>query len=262
MPSEGVPRRHLLWTSFGYRHALRVVPPGGIGAGIDPSPPKIQYIPIGAQCTTPTLLTQLGLKTATLPFDWMFSTPAFVYAILSRLLTESESLDAILDTHFFACDARATLGEVEHHTTAPEGPVLVNSAYRVSFPHNTLSDRETYRRRLARLRGLLLDPSTPLCFVYVSVSSPTRGNYTLDGSEPIQDLYGYLGQIHTLLQTKRGNASLLVFDTARPPSVVSPDPHTFRIYDLQPKSSWGELLPELLHAWGQLTQTTYTLHPT
>ena len=32
-------------------------------------------VPIGAQCTTPTIFEKRGLKKETLPFDWMFSTP-------------------------------------------------------------------------------------------------------------------------------------------------------------------------------------------
>jgi len=46
------------------------------------------YISIGAQCTTPMLFERLQVKKENLPFDWMFSTPQFVYTILKELLIE------------------------------------------------------------------------------------------------------------------------------------------------------------------------------
>jgi len=64
---------------------------------------------------TPTLFDKLQVKKETLPFDWMFSTPEFVYTILNLLLIDKKEISEIVDNHFFACDKTATLLEAEHH---------------------------------------------------------------------------------------------------------------------------------------------------
>lgn len=217
-----------------------------------------RYISIGAQCTTPTLFERAGVKRETLPFDWMISTPAFVYTILDRLLDPTTDIDALVKNEFFACDARATLVEAEHHRTSTSGSVLVNTTHSVCFPHNTPADHEMYKRRLLRLRDLLHDTSIPLCFVYVSVSSLTRGNYTLDDRHPIQDRYLYLDRMHARLISARGNVTFLIFDT-HPPSTVPSSP-TFQMYAIQPKPIWSDLLPELQTLWARLHTPPQTTH--
>jgi len=59
------------------------------------------YISIGSQCTTPTLFERLGIKKESLPFDWMFSTPQFVYMIIELLLIDMKEIDDIVDNYFF-----------------------------------------------------------------------------------------------------------------------------------------------------------------
>lgn len=81
----------------------------------------------------------LGVKKESLPFDWMLSTPQFVYTILKLLLIDKKEIDDVVDNHFFMCDKRGTLHYVEHLSLDDHGPVFVNSKYNVCFPHDTLS---------------------------------------------------------------------------------------------------------------------------
>jgi len=46
---------------------------------------NIMIISIGLQCTNATLKNEIK-KTPTLPFDWMFATPSFVFEMLELLL--------------------------------------------------------------------------------------------------------------------------------------------------------------------------------
>ena len=50
------------------------------------------YVSIGAQCTTATLFDKMNVKKYSLPFDWMFSTPEFVYTMLKYLLLEKKEI--------------------------------------------------------------------------------------------------------------------------------------------------------------------------
>jgi hypothetical protein len=71
-------------------------------------------IPIGIQCTSAMMKHEIE-KTHTLPFDWMFSTPSFVFDMLKLLLEEKCSVEELVKNHFFNCDKRANLNGVEHY---------------------------------------------------------------------------------------------------------------------------------------------------
>jgi len=204
------------------------------------------YISIGAQCATPTLFDKLQIKKESLPFDWMFSTPEFVFTILKLLLIDQKEIHDIVDNHFFACDKKATLEGLEHHTFNENGTILVNSKYNVCFPHDEISDRDKYIRRMERLKEILLDTENFLYFVYVSVASPNNGNYTLGGIEPIQNLYEYIEKINSILKDIRTSYKIIIFDTNKPPGCIPSDSLRIKYYDLQQKTAWHELLPELI----------------
>lgn len=208
---------------------------------------KYSYISIGAQCTTATLFKYLNIKKETLPFDWMISTPEFVYTILKLTLIDNLSIEDIVDSHFLNCNKKAVLDIKEHYRTSDDGNVLVNTKYNVIFPHDSLQDREKYIRRITRLKQLLLDPEYFLYFIYISTSSPTDGEYRLDHIEVIQDLYSYIFKIDELLKKYRSDYKLLVFDThasTNNSEYLNPRIITFPLHK---QKEWEFLIPELLH---------------
>lgn len=210
------------------------------------------YISIGAQCTTPILFDKLQVKKESLPFDWMFSTPEFVYTIIKFLLIDKKEIEDIVDNHFFVCDKRAELHELERHVLNENGPVLVNSKYNVCFPHDIISDRDKYIRRMERFKRILLDKNNFLYFVYVSVSSPNSGNYILDEVEPIQQLYEYTEKINSIMKHIRTKYKIIIFDTNKPSGVISSDISHMAYYDIERKDKWQELLPELIDKYNNL----------
>ena len=113
-------------------------------------------------------------------------------------------------------------------------------------PHDSISYRDKYMRRIERFKQILLDKDNFLYFVYVSVSSPTIGNYTIDGVEPIQQLYEYIEQINNILKDIRTTYKIIVFDTNKPPVVIPSDILHLMYYDLEKKNCWADLLPELI----------------
>jgi hypothetical protein len=60
----------------------------------------MNFISLGAQCSTAVLFDRLKIKTETLPFDWMFSTPEFVYKIFHFLFIENMSVEDITNNEF------------------------------------------------------------------------------------------------------------------------------------------------------------------
>ena len=113
---------------------------------------KCSYISIGAQCTTATLFKYLNIKKETLPFDWMISTPEFIYTILKLILVDNISIEDVVDMYFLNCNKRAVLLTKEQYQIRDDGNILVNTKYNVIFPHDSLADREKYIRRIIRLK--------------------------------------------------------------------------------------------------------------
>jgi hypothetical protein len=204
------------------------------------------YISIGSSCTAATLFQRLKVKKETLPFDWMFSTPEFVYTIFSLLFIEQKEINDIVDNYFFVCDKKASIHGLEHHIINEEGSVLVNSRYSVCFPHVSISDRDKYIRRMQRLKEFIYNKDKFIYFVYVSPSSQTKGNYTLDGAEPIQDVYEYIEKMNIILKTIRSNYKILVFDTNKPSHIIQSDVSNIAYYDIKKQDNWMRLLPELI----------------
>lgn len=218
------------------------------------------YISIGAQCTTATLFDRLHVKKETLPFDWIVSTPEFVYTILNLLLIDEKEISDIVDNHFFVCDKTATFLEVEHFVLNENGAVLVNSKYNVCFPHDTIDDRDKYIRRMERLKKIILDKDNFIHFVYVSVSSPTDGNYTLDGIEPIKNIYEYIEKINSIIKKIRSNYRIFVFDTNKPSDCQPSDDLHIKYYDINKRKIWTELMPELCCICNDLIDTVECLN--
>ena len=157
-------------------------------------------IPIGIQCATTTFKNKIQ-KTHTLPFDWMFATPRFVFEILVLLLEQNMNLEELVKNHFFYCEKRANMTEVEHYYTCDDGFALYNSKYNVIFPHdeNNIENINKYIRRFERLKDIILHSNEELCFIYTSPSSSKSGNFTIDGNIVINDVYLYLSKIYSLI---------------------------------------------------------------
>ena len=201
------------------------------------------YISIGTQCTALGVLTEMYIRGKSLPFDWRFSTPEFVYTILRLLLVDNAEIDYIVDSHFFACDKKASLDTQEHYSIDPDGSALFNSKYRVCFPHrlsspeDPVSERDKYITRLIRLKELLLDKNNFIYLIYVSLCSYSGlGNYTIDNEDVIKDLYQYIHKIDVLLKNIMvDNYKILVFDVAEVKENKIESDTTLYI-DLQPSS--------------------------
>ena len=204
------------------------------------------YISIGSQCTTPTLFNRLQMGKKSLPFDWMFSTPQFVYTILKLLLIDKIEINDLVDNHFFACDKRARWfpQEPAHYINTINGDVLINSKYNVAFPHDTISDREKYIRRLERLQQLILDESIFIYFVYVSV--PRSNYFMVNEIEPIEELYEYIEKINNIIKSIRTKYKIIIFDTNKPVEVKNTDLLHIEYYDIGKQNGWMEMLPELV----------------
>jgi hypothetical protein len=203
------------------------------------------YISLGMQCAVPTVLGNLGLKKETLPFDWMLSSPKFVFTMLDLLLNKNLDTDNLVREHFFKCNKRAVIGNVEHHVEAENGNVLYNEEYKVLFPHDAYDEEniQKYINRFNRLKRLILDETNELVFIYISQSSLNGGNLTINGEEVIQDVYKYLSKIYDLILQNRKNCKVVVFD-----SILTEDISNLNkgidLITIQPTNIFISMMPE------------------
>ncbi len=200
-------------------------------------------IPIGIQCTSAMMKNEIE-KTHTLPFDWMFSTPSFVFDMLKLLLEEKCSVEELVKNHFFNCDKRANLNGVEHYYICEDGFAFVNTKYNVLFPHdeNNMDTIHKYIRRFERLKEILLHSTECLYFIYTSQSSLEHGNFTIDGATVIHDVYFHLSKIYTLIGKYRSNYKMIVFDAIQNEAVVD---QNITLIQLNKGNGMLELLPQM-----------------
>ena len=113
------------------------------------------------------------------------------------------------------------------------------------FPHDNINEKEKYYKRLERLKKIILDENNFICLVYVSVSSLDSGNYTLDGIEPIKNIYENIEKINKMLKRIRNNFKIVVFDTSKPIEMILLDDNVF-VYELNKQNVHDDLMPELI----------------
>jgi len=199
-------------------------------------------IPIGIQCTSAIMKGEIE-KTHTLPFDWMFSTPSFVFEMLQLLLEKKCSVEDLVKNHFFKCDKRANLHGAEHYCTCDDGFAFVNTTYNVVFPHdtNTMDTIEKYIRRFERLKEILYSTEC-IYFIYTSQSSLENGNFTLDGVPVIKDVYFHLSNLYTLIGKFRNNYKMIVFDAIQEETGLD---ENITLIPLNKCNYMTELLPQM-----------------
>lgn len=204
-------------------------------------------IPIGMQCTTATFKSRYE-RTYTLPFDWMFTSPSFVYEMLVLLLEQNVNIEYLVKEHFFYCDKRASMTGLEHYYTCDNGFALYNSKYNVIFPHdeNNIDTINKYIRRFIRLKHIILNTTECLYFIYTSQSSLESGNFTIDGNNIIKDVYFHLSNIYSLIRKFRNNYKLILFDAIQDEDISLLD-ENITLIKLDKRDSWKELLPQMIN---------------
>lgn len=203
-------------------------------------------IPIGIQCTNATFKKNFE-NTYTLPFDWMLSTPLFVFEMLELLLEKNINIEDLVKNHFFYCEKRVKLNGLEHYICDNNGFALFNTKYNVIFPHdeNNIDSINKYIRRFERLKDIILNSTECLYFIYTSQSSLESGNFTIDGKIVINDVYVYLSKIYKLISKFRNNYKIILFDAIQEEQISLLD-ENITLIKLNKCNSWSELVPQMI----------------
>ena len=203
-------------------------------------------ISIGLQCTNATFKKQIE-STKSLPFDWMFATPFFVFTMLELLLEKNINIEDLVRNHFFCCEKKASLYKVEKYYTCDNGSALYNTKYNVIFPHDTynIDTINKYIRRFERLKDIILNSTEFLYFMYTSQSSLESGNFTIDDNIVINDVYIYLSKIYKLISNFRDNYKIILFDAIQEEQIEVLD-NNIKLVRLNKCDGWHLLVPQLM----------------
>lgn len=203
-------------------------------------------IPIGIQCTNATLLKNNNKRFHSFPFDWMFSTPKFIFEMLELLLQNNISIDDLVLNHFLYCEKKARNDIPEHYYTCENGFALYNSKYNVIFPHDHYNTEtiNKYIRRFERLKDIIINTKEELCFIYISPSSSENGNFTIDGKKVVCDVYLYLSKIYELIGKYNNNYKIIFFDALKEESKELLNKN-ISLYELNKCNVWGQLLSQI-----------------
>ncbi len=202
-------------------------------------------IPIGLQCTVGAFKQEFE-NSETLPFDWMFAHPKFVYEMLVLLLEKNIEISELVRAHFFNCSKYTKFMSCEHHVTCDTIEIPYNTIYDVIFPHDVCNEETIakYIRRFERLKILILRSSEKLNFVYISQSSNGAGNFTIDGRCVVNNVYENLNKINELIGRFRNNYKVFVFDTLQEENTELLNPNICLV-KLEARDNWSALMPQL-----------------
>lgn len=203
-------------------------------------------IPIGVQCSTTRFIKHVNKSKETLPFDWMFSTPKFVFEMLTLLLEKNMNIEELVKNHFFYCEKRASLNRPEHYYTCKYGNASYNTKYNVIFPHDevNIENINKYIRRFERLKHIIINSVEEIYFIYTSPSSIKNGNFTIDNNIVIQDVYFYLSEIYNLIAKFRNNYKIIAFDAINQEPIEQLNEKII-LCKLNKCNVWYELLPQM-----------------
>ena len=201
-------------------------------------------ISIGLQCTNATIKKEIE-NTPTLPFDWMFATPSFVFEML-ELLLENINIEILVKNYFFNCEKRANVNSSKQFYTCDNGFALYNTKYNVIFPHDkhNIDTINKYIRRFERLKDIILNSPECLYFIYTSQSSLKKGNFTIDGNIVVNDVYINLSKIYKLIGKFRNNYKIILFDAIQEEEIYLLDKN-ITLFKLDKCTSWSGLVSQM-----------------
>lgn len=198
------------------------------------------------QCTGPEILRLHNLRSHAYPFDWVLSTPKFVYQLLLLLLEIEMPVEQIVNDYFLQIDKKVDFKIVEQYYCCDNGVSLCNTKYNVVFPHDKLNDdtRAKYMRRFQRLKDVILNENEKICFIYTSQSSLKNGNYTIEDKNILTDVYLYLNLIYELIKRHRSDFHFYIFDSIHneDKSILNKN---IRLFELSSCYDWGEMVKQM-----------------
>ena len=109
---------------------------------------NINYISLGFQCTSSSILKQLNLRKYSYPFDWIISNPKNILLLL-KLLFRYDNIENFVKNHFLVFDKKLSFIKPECFIENINSNIGYNSNLKFIFPHDNY-DEETINKYIRR----------------------------------------------------------------------------------------------------------------
>lgn len=177
-------------------------------------------IPIGVHFTDAVFKREINKESEPFPFDWMISTPSFVFEMLTLLLEKNIDIRTLVIEHFFRFDKKLRyIGVNENYMTIDKNDIdpnyiIYNEKYDALFPnveYNEITINK-YIESFDKLKNIILNshPKEELKLIYTSEYSSL---VMIDGRNIVTSETDYLLKINNLISKYKNNYKLVIFDT-------------------------------------------------
>lgn len=169
----------------------------------------MKIISLGLQCSVPQGIKSAELRSASYPFDWLWTPGRTTYQIMKRLLEEGVSSAVEYMTTGYSY---YTYMDNEHYISASTvTECQINKETGLGNTHFPINDeyKSTLARRLERLRTDIYS-SEYLLFLYADAAN-SYCNYNLDGVDYGHDATEDLSKIYDLLSEIHPNMKIIYF---------------------------------------------------
>lgn len=136
----------------------------------------MHYISLGEFCTPAIVVEELGLRTASYPFDWLYSTLKENVSMVSEMI-HSKSIETVLKKYSTFLERQPNdLDRNEYHFAFPHGPVA-----------NTQEFNDTARRRIQRLYDII-HSTEEITFIFCNRNDKIDAKLLLDFIQIVQSI--------------------------------------------------------------------------
>lgn len=203
-------------------------------------------ISLGLQCSSARAIESAGVRTASFPYDWIFTNVPYLRRNFTTLI--EKGAEAAWREHCFFPIVRMEMPTWEHFKSLPpdgkEGwgsPTNVDAG--VTFPHDhddilKPEWQDTMLRRFTRMYTALHTLEESILFVYTSPVNPNV-HFSIDGDILSDPMYQDFVEFSEIIQTVRpaDTFSILIIDALKMEVPEVNDP-TITVVQIEEAGNW------------------------
>lgn len=201
---------------------------------------NINYIPLGFQCTSSSILKQLNLRNCSYPFDWIITNPKNILLLL-KLLFKTDNIEYLVKNHFLVFDKKLSFIKPESFIENINSNIAYNSKFKFIFPHDNYNQDtiDKYIRRFDRLKKKIL--SSEHCkFLFINrilLGNTENMSFTINNETQLDNLYNNLYELFKFIYDLNNNIEFIIINAVKDKKKYNNFQKNFNIIEIIPKNN-------------------------